>query len=87
VNNVNEETARLKTIIANQNRMMIFTADELEMIADNSYTHAQKNGVVSHVAQRLRIWAGQINDRDRTPPRYPTQETEHKGISDDDNEF
>ncbi|MCK6579940.1 MAG: hypothetical protein L6Q98_17760 [Anaerolineae bacterium] len=43
--------------IENLRRAMTFTADELDAVIEIGYTHAQKNGVVQHIAHRLRGWA------------------------------
>lgn len=47
---------------------MDFTAAELDMVADGGYTHAQKNGVVKHIAMRLRQWSGRRPMRSIVPP-------------------
>ena len=60
----------LKTTIANQQRMMIYVAEELDMIREVGYTHAQKNGVVMHIANRLRIWASKVSARHEVSARH-----------------
>lgn len=47
---------------------MDFTATELDLVAADGYSHAQKNGVVRHIAARLRQWAGRRPMRAIVPP-------------------